>query len=236
MKGLALMEQPMNNQRNVPWARAFRIVVALLALIFFVEPFLQDGGAGDAFGGHYRYLTRWNFTLNTVIACWALLVEFRPKFAIPSIVASVALPMNTTVLLLYWGLYAIDPALVNDGGVPLAPVKEYYLHVFTSVFAFIECLYLHRPFVNMKRSLGGLVAMTFAYLAWIEFAVFPMNSTPCGTTLTTVCGLPYPFLNDMSGGIRLGFYVVAVLGIMGSIPLWNYLKNRLWETQLASKS
>ena len=66
MKGLALMEQPMNNQRNVPWARAFRIVVALLALIL-CRTLPEDGGAGDAFGGHYRYLTRWNFTLNTVI-------------------------------------------------------------------------------------------------------------------------------------------------------------------------
>lgn len=228
MKGNELMEQPVHNKRSVSWSLAFRVVVAVLAVVFFIEPYVGEQGSGDAFGGHYRYLTRWNFTLNTVIALWALLVQFRPKLSIPSLVCSVALPMNTTVLLLYWGLYFIDPALVNDGGVPLAPVKESYLHVLTSVFAFVECLYLHRPFVSMKRALLGLVGMSFGYLLWIELAVFPMNASPCGTTLTTVCGLPYPFLNDMSGGVRAGFYLVAVLGIMGSIPLWNYLKNRLW--------
>jgi len=223
------MEQPIQNKRLVSWSLAFRVVVAILAVGFFVEPYVQGGPSGEAFGGHYRYLTRWNFTLNTVIALWALLVQFRPSLSIPSLVCSIALPMNTTVLLLYWGLYFIDPALVNAGGVPLTPVKEYYLHALTSVFAFVECLYLHRPFISMKKSLLGLIGMTFTYLFWVELAVFPLNSSPCGTTLTTVCGLPYPFLNDMSGGVRVGFYVVAVLGIMASIPLWNYLKTRLWS-------
>lgn len=229
------MSENMTGHRTVSWSRPFRVVVALLALGFFVEPYLEVAAA-DSFGGHYRYLTRWNFTLNTLIALWALASEFSPRARIPHVVASVALPMNTTVLLLYWGLYAIDPALVNDGGVPLHPVKEYYLHLFTSVFAFIECLYLHRPFQSMKASLSGLIALTLIYLGWIELGVFPFNDAPCGTSLVNVCGLPYPFLNDMSLGMRLGFYSVAVVGIMGSIPLWVYLKNRLWETQSIAHS
>ena len=218
----------MTIQRNVAWSRIFRFVVCLLALIFFVEPFLAESVNDEAFGGHYRFLTRWNFTLNTVIALWAVLIEFRPTVKIPEVIVSVALPLNTTVLLLYWGLYAIDPGLVNDGGIPLHPVKEYYLHLMTSVFAFIECLYLHRPFVNMKRALGGLIGLTLVYVGWVEFAVFPLNSVPCGTNLPDVCGLPYPFLNDMGGGLRLGFYTVAVLGILSSIPGWVFLRNRLW--------
>ena len=70
--------------------------------------------------------------------------------------------------------------------------------------------------------------MSVAYLCWVEFAVFPMNDQPCGTQLTDVCGLPYPFLNDMTGAVRLGFYIVALAGISASIPLWVFAKNRLW--------
>ena len=202
-----------------------------MALIFFFEPFLASSANDVAFGGHYRYLTRWNFTLNTVIAVWALLSDYRPAVKIPPIVVSIALPMNTTVLLLYWGLYAIDPALVNDGGVPLHPVKEYYLHLLTSVFAFVECLYLRRPFASMKQGLSGLIGLTLLYVGWVELGVFPMNDAPCGTNLPDVCGLPYPFLNDMGAGLRVGFYTAAVLGILSSIPGWVFLRNRLWTTQ-----
>ena len=94
------MNQSITDRKNVAWSRPFRIVVCVMALIFFFEPFLAASVNDDAFGGHYRYLTRWNFTLNTVIAIWALLSDYRPTIKIPPIVVSVALPMNTTVLLL----------------------------------------------------------------------------------------------------------------------------------------
>ena len=215
-------------ERKPGWARAFRMVVCLLALGFFIEPYLSGDAGGDAFGGHFRYLTRWNFTLNTVIACWALYGDLKGTTSVTSLVASVALPMNTTVLLLYWGLYAIDPALVNAGGIPLHPVKEYYLHLMTSVFAFVECLYLRRPFARLNHSVLGLLGLSGTYLMWVEFAVFPMNDQPCGTQLVDVCGLPYPFLNDMTGPLRFGFYIVALAGISASIPVWVFAKNRLW--------
>ena len=105
------VSQSITDQRNVAWSRPFRVIVCVMALVFFVEPFLVASVSDGAFGGHYRYLTRWNFTLNTVIALWALLSDYRPAIKVPPVVVSVALPMNTTVLLLYWGLYAIDPAL-----------------------------------------------------------------------------------------------------------------------------
>ena len=82
----------------------------------------------------------------------------------------------------------------------------------------------------MKQSLGGLIGLTLLYVGWVELAVFPLNDVPCGTNLPDVCGLPYPFLNDMGAGMRTGFYAAAVLGILSSIPGWVLLKNRLWAT------
>ena len=59
--------------------------------------------------------------------------------------------------------------------------------------------------------------------------VFPMNDAPCGTNLPDVCGLPYPFLNDMGAGMRVGFYTAAYLdfvehsrlGLLEESPLDN---------------
>ena len=79
-------------ERAPAWSRVFRIVSCLCALFFFFEPYVVGGFRSDSFGGHYRFLTRWNFTLNTGIACWALIGEWRRDFSIHPLVASVALP------------------------------------------------------------------------------------------------------------------------------------------------
>ena len=107
---------------------------------------------------------------------------------------------------------------MNDGGVPLHPVKEYYLHLLTSVFAFIECLYLHRPFASMKQGLGGLIGLTLLYVGWwtrrlsYERCAVWDESPRC---LRTALSIPKRY----GSGMRVGFYTAAVLGFCRAFPV-----------------
>jgi hypothetical protein len=207
------------------WAIFYRVAVFGLALGFWIyyvgrHPF-------DATGG-WRYLTNWGHSFNLLALTWALSSHKVPALQTRNPILSTALTMGTIVVILYWSLYIIDPALVN-GANPLPWYSEWYMHLGSTVTVYIEALLLNKAPSQPKRALVPLGLVATCYISWIEWVVPNYNNRPCGLT-TNVCGYPYPFLNDLSVTSRYGLYLGAFIAMVFLcaviIKLWGRATTR----------
>lgn len=182
---------------------AFRWVVLLLAVIFFVDRAgVEDLGNMSEFGWQFRYLTIWALTASMISAALMLSSRFGGQDDRGAVFASITAVLNMIVVVSYWRLYFTDPALVNGENV-IVPLREYYLHLLGPILQWIDVLAIKRGFRRMGASALWLGVLVLAYLGWAEFIVQPLNDHPVGTVTN---GLPYPFLNDMELSARLVFY------------------------------
>ncbi|MBE3640237.1 androgen-induced gene 1 family protein [Mangrovicoccus algicola] len=194
--------------------RLFRLATLILALFYTWE--VARNADYTAFGAQFRYLTIWALTGN-LIAAAAMMV---PGWGRPGARGDTALSLlaitNALVVISYWRLFLIDPALVNGETAP-KPYREYYLHLVGPVLMWVDLFWLRRGFRRMLPVLAGLAAMVLIYAGWAELLVGPRNAEPVGTVTT---GLPYPFLNDMAPGRRAGFYGATFAGGVVLIPVF----------------
>ena len=214
-----------NSIRFPNGALIYRLIVFGLALGFWLyyvgrHPF-------DATGG-WRYLTNWGHSLNLLALGWALGSHGLVSFQIRNPLLPTALTMGSIVVILYWSLYIIDPALVN-GANPLPWYSEWYMHLGSTVTVYIEAFLFNRPPMERKKALIPLACVATCYISWVELIVPNYNSQPCGLT-TDVCGYPYPFLNDLTVMPRYGLYVAAFTGLVflcaAILGLWKRLTHR----------
>ena len=86
--------------------------------------------------------------------------------------------------------------------------QEYYLHLVGPILQWIDALFILGAFRPFKKILGLCVAITFAYVTWVEVIVGPFNAMPVGDVTT---GLPYRFLNNLEFADRAVFYGQNIL-------------------------
>jgi len=208
------------------WATPFRVVVLVLVAGFWGyyigrHPFSARGG--------WRYLTNWGLTLNLMVALFAVAGIYLPKFRYRNPLLPTALTISSLVVVLYWTLWAIDPALVT-GSYPLPWYSDLYLHLGTTLGVYVEAFMLHRAPARVGRPLASVVGVGLVYILWIEFVVSVSNTKPCGL-VESVCGYPYPFLNDLNGMERCGFYgaggAVVLLLSVGIMKGWKRVQERM---------
>lgn len=194
---------------NTVWSLAYRLVVFALALGFWAyyvgrHPF-------DATGG-WRYLTNWGHSLNLLALAWALSSYWVPGLRQKNPILPVALTLGTVVVILYWSLYLMDPALVN-GKNPLPWYSEWYMHLGSTVTVYLEAFLFNKKPENKLFAIGPLAAVALLYIVWADRVVPLYNTQPCGLT-TAVCGYPYPFLNDLPAQSRIILYLGASAFLM----------------------
>ncbi|MEM6637034.1 MAG: hypothetical protein AAF667_14215 [Pseudomonadota bacterium] len=190
------------NVRSRP-VLAYRWVVFLLAGGYAVYQIWTANYAN--FGGPFRFLTIWALLASFFAASRMLAItERRSDREWEPVIATTA-TMNAMVVILYWRLYFIDPALVSNG----LPVwhQQYYLHLLGPLLQWTDMLLIWRGFRRYLPAAAILTAVTIAYIAWTEFALAPLSARPVGSVTS---GLPYPFLNDMMLNERLAYYATNV--------------------------
>lgn len=185
----------------------FRWTALALAVFYFVDQF--RAADQTVFAAQFRFLTIWALCLYLVAHAWVI-AHARGWLGPCDVLISVAAPAAALVVLLYWRLYFTDPALVN-GGEPIPWYREGYLHIMGPVLIWIEALFLSRSFRRIWPGILGLVTLNIAYVGWIEWVVQPNATQPSGSVTN---GLPYPFLNSMEWGERLGFYSTSLVSLM----------------------
>lgn len=183
--------------------RGYRVVTFALALFFAIYMFTET--SWQHFGLHFRFLTIWGLYAYFIVS-WLMLRRSLGKSVRdwnPFVSATVVL--SIIVVFMYWKLYFIDPSLVNTGTPKW--FLEYYLHALGPLLVTIDALFFLGAFRRMLATFGVVMAMFLGYIAWIEIVIRPMNSTPVGSKES---GLPYPFLNNMDMGERMGFYATTI--------------------------
>ena len=215
--------KPTENVMTTRWALPYRILAFLLAAGFW--GYYVGRHPFDATGG-WRYLTNWGHSFNLLALAWALASSWLPGLRTKNPILPTALTIGTIVVILYWSLYMIDPALVN-GAHPLPWYSEWYLHLGSTVTVYIEAICLNKAPTRPIQALGPVALVTIGYIAWVDLVVPRFNNKPCGLT-TDTCGYPYPFLNDLSGQSRMMLYVGAGLGLLALcaalLTLWSKLR------------
>ena len=193
-------------EQRTPFARGYRWFVLGVTLFYFINQFFATDLS--IFGWQFRFLTIWALTASLVSAFFMVRLAMGWSDARHEVWASVTLVMNATVVLMYWKIYLQDPALFYADGESPVWYREYFLHAAGPMFQAIDALFILGVFQRMKQTVVYVLAVPLAYIAWIEFALRPMNETPMGEVTS---GLPYLFLNDMEPSGRINFYITTTI-------------------------
>jgi hypothetical protein len=187
-------------------AQRFSALALIIASAYWLYEFtIQDY---NLWGIQFRTLTNWGLS-TAIIAHYLLWRQRRLKQAsnhrVSGFIAATAV-LNAMVMLLYWRLFFIDPTLINGDTTPIW-FQEYYLHLVGPMMILLDALLLSRVFKQLLFGLRDLLLLCSIYMIWLEFVIMPMNNIPIGTITS---GLPYPFLNDMTGFERIAFYGMTI--------------------------
>ena len=204
--------------RSFSITTTFRIFSFALNLLIWCW-FFSDGPHSlgldphpESWGGRWRFLTFWGLSINLIMTGGALLSEFKlVKF--PTWFCTHAVIHSTVVIILYWSLVAIDPHLVRVPGRYLPWYIEYHVHLLSGILCYFEAFKLTGCFKELKKDLIMINVMNAAYISWIEFVIFPLSGHPCNKA-KTVCGFPYPFLNEIPTSERIGLYVFSTVFVL----------------------
>ena len=207
----------------------YRWIVFLLAAGYCGYQIMFGNWTGP--GGPFRYLTIWALFLSCYSASRMLALSGGQSTRTHEVTATCAAVLNVMVVFLYWRLYFIDPALVNNGG-QIVWWLEYYLHGLGPALQIIDALFIGAVFHRVWRAIIPLILIIAAYVAWAELFVQRFNDSPLGSVTS---GLPYPFLNNMELAERSVFYAVnagtamgllVVFGVVGAV-LYRVMRPRV---------
>ena len=200
----------------------FRGVCFLLASIFIADIFFLAGSdlfENTGFGKQFKFFTLWSFVANFSVCLILFFGMFAFRIRINDSLVAIATMMGIFTVILYWGLFFIDPSLVNYTDQRLNFLREYYLHLLGPLLLSIEGFFYSRAFKNFLNIAMYAALVNFGYFAWIEFIIAPLNNFPLGKITK---GLPYPFMNDMNSTERLIFAISCF--IFGLLFIWLFTR------------
>ncbi len=197
----------------------YRIISFTLASVYLIEQLfgfghsLYTGDLGEGFGWQFRYLTIWALVAHVLIGYGLLLSSINKNYKVNDGLVAMAAALGLYVVIMYWGLFFIDPELVNGDHKPVW-IREYYLHLAGPLILWVDAVFLKKALENLMQMIKFNITICFAYCFWIELVIRPLNSEPIGSFTN---GLPYPFLNDMNPSERFVFYFISIL--VGILPM-----------------
>ena len=196
----------------------FRITCLSLALFFMLDMFFFSGSkvfVETGFGKQLRFFTLWSLIANFVALIFLTLSSRFKIFDRAAPFIAISAMMGFFTIILYWGLFFIDPTLVNYAGERLDFSREIYLHFAGPALLFFDAFILKKAFSDFYRITIFAFFINFGYFGWLEIFVQPNSDFPVGKI---TAGLPYPFMNDMPFEHRLIFMLICF--IFGALFIW----------------
>ena len=206
----------------------YRAVCFLFTSIFFADIFFLSGSyifLDAGFGKQFKFFTLWSFLANFFVFSILFLRMIGFRIKIPDPLVAISTMMGIFTIILYWGLFFIDPNLVNYTDQcnytvqRLNLFREYYLHLIGPLLLILEGFLFTRAFKNFLNITLCAAVINFGYFSWIELVVARFNECPKGTITN---GLPYPFMNEMVISERLIFMTSCF--IFGILFIWLFTK------------
>ena len=197
----------------------YRIISFGLATAYLLEQMfgfghgLYTGDLGEGFGWQFRYLTIWALIAHVLLGYGLLISSIDKNYKVNDGLVAMAAALGLYVVIMYWGLFFIDPELVNGNHNPVW-LREYYLHLVGPLILWIDAVFIKKALEKLWQMIKFNIIICISYCFWIELAIKPLNSKPIGDVTN---GLPYPFLNDMSLSERIIFYLLSIA--VGILPM-----------------
>lgn len=177
----------------------------------------------NSYGWHFQYLTILGLSLALLTMMVSLISDILPSVTIirdiKGTISCLAVPVESSISILYWTIHAIDPALLLPPDAPyIDPFTDMTLHLFPTVFLWADML-LFAPMPTVEGRgvlyhpqpllLTGLFAAS--YSLWIE------------KTKKENGYYPYPMMDQMTTLQRTLLEVGAGLMCYGAFHAANYL-------------
>lgn len=217
----AMMQQHPLQRLKSP-SRSISAIVHTLGLASFAYSFDYLIGhpnhINQAFGWHFQYLTIIGLTLATLTFALGLAADTtlsRPVFAAKNMLSMCAAPMEILISTLYWGLRAIDPALVVPPELELPLSADVGFHLAPTLFLLGDLLLLSPPWTIAALPATVLsVVIAFLYWFWIEWC-FTRNGF-----------YPYPLFELLGYEQRLALFAgcAAVMAVITLAVKWVYAR------------
>lgn len=125
-----------------------------------------------SYGWYFQFLTILSLGASTVAFIAGLLADVtssRSLFSLKNAISTVATPLECLITILYWGLAAIDPALVTPPEYIIPLDVDLSFHLAPAVFLVLDHLFFSPPWGT-----SGIVmalystAVGFSYWYWVE--------------------------------------------------------------------
>ncbi|CAO2648997.1 Nn.00g099460.m01.CDS01 [Neocucurbitaria sp. VM-36] len=184
--------------------------VAGLISFYHSFKFLADNpnAFSESFGWHLQFLTIIGITICTVCFTFGLVADITGSstfYTLKNYLALVAAPIEIVISLLYWGLRAIDNALVVAPDLPMPPILyDLGFHLVPAVVLTLDAILLSPPWptmpMNPQAPMIMLVASTsiaFVYWWWIELC-YSHNGY-----------YPYPLFEMLTTLQRVGLFALS---------------------------
>lgn len=208
-------------QRFESPSRGFSGALHVAGLISFYHSFkfLADNPNifNESFGWHLQFLTIIGITLCTICFTFGLLADITSSsnlFTLKNYIALIAAPIEIVISLLYWGIRAVDDALIVPPNLPIPPfLYDLGFHLVPAVVLTLDAILLSPPWptipANPQAPMIMLIASTgiaFAYWWWIELC-FSYNGF-----------YPYPLFGILTTFQRVGLFALsgATMWVVGS--------------------
>ena len=129
----------------------FRITCLSLALFFMLDMFFLSGSkvfVETGFGKQLRFFTLWSLIANFFALIFLTLSSRFKVFDRAAPFIAISAMMGFFTIILYWGLFFIDPTLVNYAGERLNFSREIYLHFAGPALLFFDAFFLNQAFTD----------------------------------------------------------------------------------------
>jgi len=200
-------------------------------------------GHNSTYGGRYKFLTVLNLKLLILYYGWSLVMDLtyifwnnitnnnskvnRQKFRKNClrrdyIFTSIVFPVSCTVCILYWGIYAIKPSLIQTAAArkysPAHGFHNHAIHTAPIISTLLECLSKqHRLRLGFWKGSVGWIVTCGSYLLWILWIAYVADFWV------------YPFMRVMSASAKLMFFAFVFVfeaclyrvGVFITTSYWN---------------
>ncbi|KAL2756343.1 hypothetical protein ACRALDRAFT_1063688 [Sodiomyces alcalophilus JCM 7366] len=126
----------------------------------------------DGFGGNYQHLTNIGLVLSFATFSVAVLADLTLSpalFRLKNFLSVTSAPLEVLITLLYWGIRAVDKALLFPPGFELALVPDLSFHLVPAVALTLDLLLLGPPYtVPAYGAMAISMTIAFLYWGWVE--------------------------------------------------------------------
>lgn len=210
-------------QRMYSPSRTASAVIHTLGLASFAYSFVwletHPNHINQSYGWHFQYLTIIGLTLATLTFILGILSDMtysRRLFYLKNLTSMCSAPMETLISLLYWGLRAIDPALVVPPELELPLATDLSFHAIPTLMLLVDLLLLSPPWtISAVPALTLSAVIAFTYWFWIELC-FSKNGF-----------YPYPLFDVLNSTQRVALFGSSAVVMTGSTIMIKWLYRQI---------